>query len=399
MITTSEEEFKNFLNKNNEPEWLTQYRVNSFNKIKTAEMPDFKHGLNINIKPDEKKFYLTSPKNDVGTNIQTNIYENSGIKIFSNTQLDANIETQFPKIKDFFSNEWDDEEDKNKLHYFNESFTNKFLIIKIPKNLERNEPIKINYDMSNSINIFTILVLAEENSKSKIILNRSGNNAYYSENIKIIAEPNSKIDFITSQNFDDNTTSFQKRKAICLENSEVLWTDVCLGSNYTKSSITSLLKGRGSRTNNIVLYLATDDQKFDIYTASIHANQDTYSDIVTKGVINDTAKALSRGLVKIEENAPKSSGYEKQDILLLSDRAEADAIPNLEIHNHDVKCSHGSTVGQIDEDLLFYMMTRGLNKQQAKQKIVEGYFSPVLEIINDDNLSNKVQNYIMNSIK
>jgi len=84
--------------------------------------------------------------------------------------------------------------------------------------------------------------------------------------------------------------------------------------------------------------------------------------------------------------------------LLLSDEAEADAIPNLEIHNHDVKCSHGSTVGQVDPEQLFYLMSRGLNEDEAKQKIVEGYFTPVLSMFTDEIMREKIQQSITSSM-
>ena len=99
----------------------------------------------------------------------------------------------------------------------------------------------------------------------------------------------------------------------------------------------------------------------------MHNAKNTTSKIITKGVLNNKSKALSRSLVKIKENAPKSNGYEKQEALLLSENAEADAIPYLEIDNNDVKCSHSSAVGQIDKDVLFYMMSRGLNESEAKK--------------------------------
>ena len=107
---------------------------------------------------------------------------------------------------------------------------------------------------------------------------------------------------------------------------------------------------------------------------------------------------MSRGLVKINKNAPGSNGYETQDALLLSNKAEADAIPNLEINNNDVKCSHGSTVGQVDEDKLFYLMTRGLTKDEASQKIVEGYFTPVLDMFHDPNIKEQVHKTILEGL-
>jgi len=113
----------------------------------------------------------------------------------------------------------------------------------------------------------------------------------------------------------------------------------------------------------------------------------------------ENSRALSRGLVYISKNAEQSTGYEKQDALLLSDEAEADAIPNLQIENNDVKCSHGSTIGQIDKEQLFYLMSRGLNEESAKKKIIEGYFAPVLDMMQDQDAREKLQATIEKAIE
>jgi Fe-S cluster assembly protein SufD len=123
---------------------------------------------------------------------------------------------------------------------------------------------------------------------------------------------------------------------------------------------------------------------------SCHLAPNTYSNIITKGAIFDSSKALSRGLVRIEKPSFNSNGYETQEALLLSERAEADAIPNLEIYNHDVKCSHGSTIGRLDKEKMFYLMSRGLTKDQAKIKLIEGFFVPAFDKIPDIKLKEKL---------
>ena len=115
-------------------------------------------------------------------------------------------------------------------------------------------------------------------------------------------------------------------------------------------------------------------------------------------MLTDSSKGLSRGLVRIGKNAAGSNGYEKQDALLLSDKAEADAIPNLEIHNNEVKCSHGSTVGQIDAEKMFYLMSRGLNEKEAKLKIVEGYFMPILDTFEDESVKEQIHTTIIEAL-
>jgi len=263
------------------------------------------------------------------------------------------------------------------------------------------EPLEIHQLISDKILVSTICILAPPHAEAKIIFYKTGTGdipVYCSEDMRIISQRESNIEFISIQNLPFTHNLMQRRIAKLEKDAHLLWTDVVLGSNYTKSEIITHLCGEGANTLNQVLFLANTKQRFDIYTASIHVAPHTTSNIITKGVVNDQAKVLSRGLVHIKQNATGSNGYEKQDALLLSNDAEADAIPNLEIENHDVKCSHGSTVGQVDADQLFYLMSRGLSKNLAQQKIIEGYFIPILEVFTDDSLKKKIHASIMQAI-
>ena len=137
--------------------------------------------------------------------------------------------------------------------------------------------------------------------------------------------------------------------------------------------------GKGAETRTTSLFLGREQQQFDLSTSARHKAPMTRSSLLTKGVLAAKAKTLSRGLISIAENAGQSSGYEHQDTLLLSEQAEADAIPDLEIHNNDVRCTHGTAVGHLDEDQRHYLMTRGLSREEATRLMVEGYFDEVLQ--------------------
>ena len=143
------------------------------------------------------------------------------------------------------------------------------------------------------------------------------------------------------------------------------------------------LEEEGASCTNTVVFVGRNEDNCEVSTIAIHKAPFTTSNLVSKGIVMDSAKVLSKGLVKIEENAFGSNGYEKQDVLVLSEKAQAKAIPDLEIHNHDVKCSHGSTIGKIDAEAIFYLMSRGLNKKAAEKKIVEGYFGELYPLVKE----------------
>ena len=108
--------------------------------------------------------------------------------------------------------------------------------------------------------------------------------------------------------------------------------------------------------------------------------------MATRTVLDDSAKAVYRGLIRIEKGADRTDSHQHSDTLLLGDESRADAVPELEIENGDVRCSHGATIGQIDEDKLFYMMSRGIDARTAKKQVIKGFFRPILETIKDDQL-------------
>jgi len=110
--------------------------------------------------------------------------------------------------------------------------------------------------------------------------------------------------------------------------------------------------------------------------------------------LTDKAKCVYRGLVKIYDNAYGSNGYQKEDTLLLSNDAVADSIPNLEIDNNDVRCTHGATIGRIDKEKMFYMRSRGLNEEQATKEYVKGFFDSLIQKIQMENLRDNMHDMV-----
>ncbi len=376
----------------NEPEWLIQYRAKAREKMSRAPLPSFRHGLSIAIEP-AFDFSAMVPKQIRTNNVikAGKAHVTEGAAIFSSPHAE--------QVREFFSESWDDADDENRLYQFNQAFINDLVCMVIPKNIELNEPVEIASNIVETPHIKTILILAEANSKGKILITKNYQaGGYCAETIRVIARNGSSVEIITLEHGKGKSVAIEKRKAQAHKDATVKWIDARLGTEYTKSDIVTSLAEEGAASKNTVLYLARNNQKYDIFTSSRHDAPKTTSDIFTRGVLNDHAKALSRGLVRIGADAAGSNGYEKQDALLLSDKAEADAIPNLEINNHDVKCSHGSTVGPIDPEKMFYLMSKGLAKKEAQQLMVEGYFTPVIEAFADEALKEKVRETIREAL-
>ncbi len=378
-----------------EDDIIKKYRLYCLKKPRNKEI-NFKYGLNILIKPNFD-FNLRP----VLVRAKKLLQHPDSVQVYN--ILDEEFFKKNKKAEIFFSDIWFDDDDM--LAYLNQVLANDFVFINIPDDTVSEKPIVIDYAIDSQV-ISNIFVFAGKNSRARIFLNifsdknpgKNEKSFYSADCVKIVAEENSMIDFISVQNLDKKSVHIQHRNAICKKDSFVNWYDVSLGSYYTRSLFVSKLEESGAQSTTTVLYMVKGNQLLDVYTASIHKAPHTVSDILTRGVLNDEAKALSRGLVRIEKNAFGSNGYEKQEALLLSEKAEANAIPNLEINNNEVKCSHGSSIGQLDEEKIFYVMSRGLNKEQAQKKIIEGYFTPLLEKV-DLSVRNKVEKIILNALE
>ena len=290
--------------------------------------------------------------------------------------------------------------EKYQLDLLHDSIMNYNVSVTIDKDFNLSRPAIINLKVNSSAVFSTMIIKANKFSKGTLIINYETLDTckYSSFRIIVMAEEGSNLNVVAVQNASESTIHWQQSRAHALENATVYFNEACMGARYSHEDFFAELDGQGSSIETRVLYLSKSEQKHTITTTSNHNVSQTYSDILTRGVITDKAKALSIGYVRIKENAFDSNGYETQDALLLSEKAEADAIPNLEIHNHDVKCSHGSTVSQIDDEKIFYMKSRGMSEKMAISLIVQGYFNPLLEKVGNDSIKDKVYAQIQRAL-
>ena len=142
------------------------------------------------------------------------------------------------------------------------------------------------------------------------------------------------------------------------------------------------------------LCVADNDQELDQRTLQSHRAAQTTSNLLYKNALMDESKTIFSGLIKVAEEAQKTDAYQTNRNLLLSTTAEANALPGLEIKADDVKCSHGATTGQIDDDQLFYMLARGIEPHKARELLVFGFFEEIISKIGDNELADYIRELI-----
>jgi Fe-S cluster assembly protein SufD len=153
---------------------------------------------------------------------------------------------------------------------------------------------------------------------------------------------------------------------------------VALGGDYARVRTDARVVGAGASTRQVALYFADGDQMHDFRTLQDHIAPKTHSDLLFKGAVQDRARSVYTGLIRIGEDAKGSVAFQTNRNLTLSEGAWAESVPNLDIRTNDVKCSHASAVGPIDEDQRFYLESRGIPPQVAERLVVLGFFDDVL---------------------
>lgn len=173
---------------------------------------------------------------------------------------------------------------------------------------------------------------------------------------------------------------YAERRASVGADASLTWASSRLGGEFAYERTSSRLIGRGGRVIERAMFFGGGADRFDLYSEVSHEAEATVSDLLTVGALAGKAKAIARGLINIKKGARACTGRQKEATLLMSPEAEADAVPMLEIANHDVRCSHSASTGRLDDEKLFYLMSRGLDRRTAVAQYLKGFFAPVAEL-------------------
>lgn len=209
--------------------------------------------------------------------------------------------------------------------------------------------------------------------------------------VEVVAGPDARVRYVHMQRWGREQWAFSTMRARVERNASVHWLMVALGGWLTKANVESRLVGQGAETNLLGLIFGDGQQHFDHYTLQAHDASDTRSDLLFKAVLQDRASSNYTGMVRIAPNSRRCDANQESRNLLLSRGAKADADPRLEILNSDVlRASHGATVGPVDQELLYYVMTRGLARREAERLLVEAFFEPILAKVPLESLRKKL---------
>ncbi|MGH2705069.1 MAG: Fe-S cluster assembly protein SufD [Actinomycetota bacterium] len=196
--------------------------------------------------------------------------------------------------------------------------------------------------------------------------------------VEIVCGQGSRVTFASLQEYSEEVWHFAAQRAVSSRDVTLRSLVVTLGGRFSRIETDGVIRGQGSSSEMLGLYFAEHGQHFDHRTLQDHVAGGSTSDLLYKGALKDESRSVYSGLIRVHEQAAKTDAYQLNRNLVLSDNAKADTKPELEIKNNDLRCTHGASVGQIDENELFYLQTRGIDSAEAQRLIVTGFFEDVI---------------------
>ena len=264
-------------------------------------------------------------------------------------------------------------------------------LLYVPRNVEVALPVEIFHwvDGENSCIFPHTLVVCGENSKITVIdhfRSADGKRAFACGVNDLHLERGAQLNYIAIQDWAPDSLAFHLNSTIVGRDASSTALNINFGGGFVRGESLSRLIGEGARSVMLSLNPMQGLRQIDQRTLQDHAAPHASSDLLYLNSLDDTARTIFAGLIKVEPGAHRTDAYQKVRNLMLSDEAEANSMPGLEILADDVRCTHGATSGEISEDELFYMQARGIRKADGRRLIVNGFFQSLLERLDSDSL-------------
>ncbi|MXV76403.1 Fe-S cluster assembly protein SufD [Candidatus Poribacteria bacterium] len=275
----------------------------------------------------------------------------------------------------------------NKFDALHGAFWQGGYLLHVPKGVRVEAPLRVYIRMSEAeqADLSHTLIIAEEGSQVVVLEDNLSTtpeaSGLHSGAVEIFAGQNANVTYVQAQRWNRHVWNFASHRAMVDRDAHLCWVTATFGGRLNKINQAVVLEGAGGNAKMLGLAFTDARQHLDVSTAQEHVSPHTFSDLLYRTVLKDRAQAAWGGNIYVYPSANHTDAYQKNDNLLLSERAHADTLPGLEIQAHEVRCTHGATAGKIDAEQVFYLMSRGLPYTEAEKLIVEGFFEPVMERI------------------
>jgi len=261
----------------------------------------------------------------------------------------------------------------------------------VPDGVQLTHPISI--EIEAGAYPWIVLVIGAD-ARASIIETHRERGSLSSGLVDIAAGAGSRLTYAHVQDVGRSSVAFSHQHARVARGAKLVTLNFGMGARLSKNDVEVELLGQGAESDMLGLVFADGEQQFDYHTLQGHRSPDTRSDLLYKSALNGASHSLYTGIIIIDRGAQRSDAYQANRNLLLSEHARADTEPKLEIEADDVRCTHGATVGPIDDEQLFYLASRGLDPEVGSRLIVEGFFQEVFEKAGDAELVRPLQDTV-----
>jgi Fe-S cluster assembly protein SufD len=274
--------------------------------------------------------------------------------------------------------------DAGKFQALNAALWTDGILLLVPKGVQMEVPVRVTrwYAQPGRAHFSRTLIVAEPGSRVSFV--DESLSADFSEQslvssaVEVFARDGAQIQYVSLQRMGKGAFHLAQQRTLADRDATLDTLNLSFGGSVSRVDLTAELRGPGANSDMLGLYFGERDQHFDHNTRQDHVAPNAKSDLLYKGALDGSARAVFRGVIRVHKGAQQTDAYQTNRNLLLSENARADSLPNLEIEADDVKCSHGASVGELDPEHLFYLMSRGLPRAQAERLVVMGFLGEVL---------------------
>ncbi|MCC7087080.1 MAG: Fe-S cluster assembly protein SufD [Pirellulales bacterium] len=267
-------------------------------------------------------------------------------------------------------------------------------LLYVPKGVVIDEPLHTLASLTpGAVDFSHLLVVLDEGAEATLLTETAGGamadqveTGLHCGAIELIVGCGAKLRYVNLQNWGTGVWHFAHQQAIVEAGGQLQWTIGALGSRLAKVNQHVTLAGEEAEAQVNGVMFTEGKQHLSYHTLQHHQAPSCKSDLLYKGALQDQSRVVWRGMIKVDRGAQKTDGYQRNDNLMLSNRARADSIPGLEILADDVRCTHGATTGRVDDEMIFYAQCRGLTRKEATRMVVAGFFQQVFDRITIDSV-------------
>jgi Fe-S cluster assembly protein SufD len=291
----------------------------------------------------------------------------------------------------------------------NTAFATDGIFTYFPENTNISKPIQIVTLVNKNENLlfqpiiqYRNLVIVEKNSHLKIVFcdHTMTNERSISNSVtEIYVGENAHVEIIRVQNQHNNAAQISGFHIYQENNSTLTMNTLTLNGGFVRNNVNVQIAGENCTTNLYGLYLVDRQQHVDNNTYINHLKPNSHSEEFYKGILDDQARGVFRGKIEVSKDAQKTASYQKNNNLLLTDEATMSTMPQLEIYADDVKCSHGATVGYLDAEAMFYMMSRGICEKEARLLLMNAFASEIIKKISIESLRDRLSQLVYKRLR